>query len=83
MTLKFYTSVEKGLNLKVKRFCGLIPMFVELTGEKLVRGGGVCSPHPDRANHEFVNGFFTFLDRSFSDINCLTTQWYLECERKL
>ena len=40
MTLKFYTSVEKGLNLKVKRFCGLIPMFAELTGEKLVRGGG-------------------------------------------
>ena len=44
MTLKFYTSVEKGLNLKVKRFCGLIPMFVELTGEKLVRGGGGFAP---------------------------------------
>ena len=44
MTLKFYTSVEKGLNLKVKRFCGLIPMFVELTGEKLVGGGGGFAP---------------------------------------
>ena len=46
MTLKFYTSVEKGLNLKDKRFLGLIPMFVELTGEKLVRGD-FCSPHPE------------------------------------
>ena len=37
---KVYTSVEKGLNLKVIRFCGLIPMFVEVTEEKLVVGGG-------------------------------------------
>ena len=44
--LKFYTSVAKGLNLKVRMFCRLIPMFVEVTGEKLVRG--VFFPFPSR-----------------------------------
>ena len=33
--LKFYTSLLKGLKLKVGKFWGLIPMFVEVTGEKL------------------------------------------------
>ena len=34
--LKFYTSVAKRLKLKVRKFLGLIPTFVEVTGEKLV-----------------------------------------------
>ena len=38
INLKFYTSVPKGLKLKVRKFCGLIPTFVEGTGKKLVRG---------------------------------------------
>ena len=38
--LRFYTSVRKGLKLRVREFCGLIPTFVGVTGEKLVRGGG-------------------------------------------
>ena len=42
--LKFYTNVAKELKLKVRKFCGLIPMFVEVTGEKLV--GGSFSPPP-------------------------------------
>ena len=33
---KFYTSVAKGLKLKVRMFLWLIPRFVEVTGEKLV-----------------------------------------------
>ena len=33
MTLKFYTSVEKGLKLKVRKFWGLIRMLVEVTGK--------------------------------------------------
>ena len=33
MTLKLYTSLEKGLKPKVKKFLGLIPTFVEVTGE--------------------------------------------------
>ena len=34
--LKFYTSVAKGLKVKVRKFLGLIPTFVEVTGKKLV-----------------------------------------------
>ena len=41
MTLKFYTSVTKGLKLKVRKFLGLSPTFVEFTGKKLL-GGGPC-----------------------------------------
>ena len=36
MNLKFYTSVEKGLELKVRKFYGLVPTFVEIKAEKLV-----------------------------------------------
>ena len=39
--LTFYASVEKGLKLKFKTFWGLIPTFVEVTGEKL-GGGAFC-----------------------------------------
>ena len=35
-----------------------------------------------KLNDEIISGFFTFLERSFSDIDCLPTQWYLDCERK-
>ena len=42
MTFKFYTRVAKGLELKVIKFCGLSPVFVEVTGKKLV--GGILAP---------------------------------------
>ena len=32
IALKFYTSVEKGLELKVRKFLGLISTFAEVTG---------------------------------------------------
>ena len=35
---KFYTSLSKGLKLKVRKFWGLVLTFVEVTGEKLVDG---------------------------------------------
>ena len=35
---KFYTSVEKVLKPKVRKFWGLNSTFVEVTGEKLVGG---------------------------------------------
>ena len=41
--LKFYTSVTKGLKLKVRKFLALVPTIVEVTGEKLV--GGLFGPH--------------------------------------
>ena len=36
MALKFKANVAKELKLKVRKFLGLIPTFVEVTGEKLV-----------------------------------------------
>ena len=33
MNLKYYTSVAKGLNIKVGKFWGLTPTFVEVTGK--------------------------------------------------
>ena len=42
--LKFYTSVAKGLTLKVRKFGRLIPMFVEVTGKKLVAGAFLPPP---------------------------------------
>ena len=48
MNLKFYTSVTKGLKLKVRKFWRLILTFVKVTREKLVlwRGGLFASPPP-------------------------------------
>ena len=42
VALKFYTSVAKGLKLKVIKFWGLTPTFVGVTGEKL--GGDLFAP---------------------------------------
>ena len=37
MNLKFYTNIARGLKVKVRKFQGLVPTFVEVTEEKLVR----------------------------------------------
>ena len=44
MALKFYTSVEKGLKLKLKIFSGLATTFVKVTGKKLVEQTFLVSP---------------------------------------
>ena len=44
IALKFYTSVPKGLKLKVRKFWGLIRFFVELAAEKLLGGPFWASP---------------------------------------
>ena len=41
MAFRFYTSDAKWLKLKVKKFLGLIFTFVDVTGEKLLGGGGL------------------------------------------
>lgn len=41
--LTFYTNMTKGLNLKVRMFKGLIATTLEVKGEKLIKGGGLCS----------------------------------------
>ena len=47
MALNFYTSVVKGLKLKVRKFEELIRTFVEVTGEKLVVEAFLPSTHPE------------------------------------
>ena len=44
--LQFYTSLSKGLKLKVKKFGGLTPTFIEVTEEKLVGGRAFLPPFP-------------------------------------
>ena len=41
MDLKFYISGAKALKLRVKKFCKLIPTFVEITREKLEGGWSI------------------------------------------
>ena len=49
MTLKFYTNLAKELQLKIRKFWGLILTFTEVTGEKLVGVGFLTpSPHPEQ-----------------------------------
>ena len=40
VTLTFYTSASKGLKLKVRKFWEQISAFVDVTEEKLEKGGG-------------------------------------------
>ena len=42
INFRFYTSLSKGLKLKVKKLWGLTPTFVEVAGEKMV--GRLPSP---------------------------------------
>ena len=59
--LKFFTSVVKGLKLKVKKFWELIPTFVEVTGEKLVEEAFCFLPPSPilnrvKASYDFFGG---------------------------
>ena len=45
--LKFFTSVQKGLKLKVRKFWGPNPTFVKVTREKLLGSGLFAPPHPE------------------------------------
>ena len=44
MALKFYAIDAKGLKLKLKKFWGLILMFVAVMGGRLVWGGQFLAP---------------------------------------
>ena len=60
--LIFYTSVAKGLKLKVRRFWGPNHTSVEVTGEKLV-GGCLFPPSPilNRVKHLWRNSIFSMI----------------------
>ena len=49
MVLKFYSSVAKGLKLKVIKLWGLVPTFREITGKNLV-GEAFLPPFPPILN---------------------------------
>ena len=58
-TLQFYAIMSKMLKLKVKKFWGLIPTFVEVTSEKLVGDLFVPSSWISlKAGTMFANFFF-------------------------
>ena len=63
--LKFYSSVAKELKLKVRKFWGLIPTFVEVTGEKLVGGRFLLTPILNRVKHICLKSSqkFTFFSK--------------------
>ena len=63
-----YTSVEKGLKLKVRKFWGLIPTFVEVTGEKPVGVTFLVLPILNRVKSEHVQTTSTerYNDSKFS-----------------
>ena len=46
MALKFYINVAKGLKLIVRKFCGVIPTFLEVAGEKML-GRNFWHPHSE------------------------------------
>ena len=83
MILKFYTSVSKGLILTVRKFCGLIPTFVEVTGERLV--GGLFAPPPilNRFNITalVIQNLILYILAYFCSMNCFsfTNKGYTEC----
>ena len=70
--LKFYTSLSNGLQLKVRKFWGLILMFVEVTREKLV--GGVWPPILNRVkldNDHQCKDSLNFLYNSKYDLSII------------
>ena len=61
MALNFYTSLA---NLKVRKFSGLLPRFLEVTEEKLL--GGVFARSPSWIVLKHLNGSKDFSEYSYS-----------------
>ena len=53
--LKFCISVAKVLKLKVRKFWGPNPTFVEVTGEKLVDGAFLPPPFLNRVKYKVTS----------------------------
>ena len=72
---KFYTSLTKGLKLKVREFWGLIPTFVEVTREGLVGQVGFLLHGPTPAplhTHVSMKASFTTVVNCFQLFIILT-----------
>ena len=48
MALKFYTNVLKWFKLTVRKFLGLIPTFLKVTGEKVLVGALKVCPKKEQ-----------------------------------
>ena len=87
MILKFYTSLSKGLILTVRKFRGLIPTFVEVTGERLVGGLFAPPPLPPPILNRFnitalvIQNLILYILAYFCSMNCFsfTDKGYTEC----
>ena len=80
------TSVVKGLKLKVRKFWGQNPSFVEVTGEKLVGGGGFLPPPPilnrvkgnnlyETTESAYLSKSWKFKQKAKIKQNLNTTKW--------
>ena len=68
MVLKFYTSVAKGLQLKVRKFWGLITTSVGVTRKKLVGGVFLALPILNRVRANPTKWSNTLLNNSSMSI---------------
>ena len=75
MGLKFYTSVAKGLKLKVRKFWGQISTIVEVTRKKVV-GGPFASPPS-------LIGLRPLKKHQESNFRNFIYQYHLECYHRL
>ena len=68
MVLEFHTSVPKGLILEARKFWGLILVFPEVKGEKLVGGDLLLPPMLNRVKDIELHGLIQFchLTETFS-----------------
>ena len=55
IAMKIYTNVANGLKLKAIKFWWLVPTFVEITGEKPVRGPTLNRVKTYMCDHLSVN----------------------------
>ena len=77
MTLKFYTSLAKGLKLKVKHFWQLSPTFVEVT-RKTGRGSFCPYPPPSWTGLNILEHYLQYYLKKWSngvDFWCWEFRW--------
>ena len=78
MALKVYTSEAKGLKVKVRKFGGLIPTFLEVIGENQVGGkGAFYSPLSSPPNLSGVKGLTS--KKSSTEIKIFLKVTFISC----
>ena len=78
INLKTYTSVAKGLKVKVRKFLGLIPTFSEVKGKNLVGGIIALLPMLNRVNYIILGCCIRW-----SNVVCLWVKVLVFCSNNL